>query len=157
MAFHWWADSGRISGAGSAYVTVPVNNNFSVMSRLGWICSKHQKIMLILSKRQIKVSHFFNTGGGIALYPTIYNNDTHCGLRQTVDSHCAVRMTDFATPTNYCKSDFAKNNFSTTWHALRVASDSYSAVPMTRFPKNSIWKFAASKSSKQKALKGCDF
>ena len=24
----------------------------------------------------------------------------HCRLRQTVDSHCAVRMADFATPTN---------------------------------------------------------
>ena len=38
---------------------------------------------------------FFNTGGGIALYSTIFNND-------------------------------------------RVASDSYSAVRMTGFPKNSI-------------------
>ena len=48
-----------------------------------------------ISSQIVKVSHFFNTGGGIALYPTINNN-------------------------------------------YRVASDSYSAVRMTGFPKNSI-------------------
>ena len=39
---------------------------------------------------QIKVSHFFNTGGGIALYLTINNND-----RIASDSYSAVRMTGF--------------------------------------------------------------
>ena len=39
---------------------------------------------------QIKVSNFFNTGGGIALYPTINNND-----RVASDSYSAVRMTGF--------------------------------------------------------------
>ena len=42
MAFHWRADSGPILGVGSAYVTVPVKNNFSVMFRLGCIGSKQQ-------------------------------------------------------------------------------------------------------------------
>ena len=32
----------------------------------------------------------------------------------------------------------------------RVASDSYSAVRMTGFPKKSIWKFAASKAANNK-------
>ena len=42
MAFQWRADSGPILSVGSAYVTDPVKNNFSVMSRLGWTGSKQQ-------------------------------------------------------------------------------------------------------------------
>ena len=64
---------------------------FSIMTYI-W---PFQAELYTISSQIVNVSHFFNTGGGIALYPTINNS-------------------------------------------YRVASDSFSAVRMTGFPKNSI-------------------